>query len=161
VQFHQIDWESWVPDEHATLVFVLRPDQILLIHKRRGLGRGKITGPGGKLEPGETVAEGALRELREEVGLRAVDPERAGELYFQFSNDYKLRVTVFRVSDCKGEPITTDEAVPLWVARDQIPYARMWADDRLWIPLMLANTPFEGRFLFDGEQMLGHRIETP
>jgi len=36
----------------------------------------------------------------------------------------------------------------------------MWADDRLWVPLMLAGTRFEGRFLFDGDRMLGHKIES-
>jgi len=35
----------------------------------------------------------------------------------------------------------------------------MWADDRLWIPLLLKGTCFEGHYLFSGDQMLGHRIQ--
>ena len=47
-------------------------DRILLVrHKpeRGGFWRGKWICPGGKLEPGETLAEGALREVREETHL--------------------------------------------------------------------------------------------
>ena len=36
--------------------------------------------------------------------------------------------------------------------------ARMWADDRLWFPLMLAGQSFQGRFLFDGDILLGHHV---
>jgi len=46
--------------------------RILLVkHKaeRGGFWQGKWICPGGKLEPGETLAEGALREVREETHL--------------------------------------------------------------------------------------------
>jgi len=43
-----IDWENWKPVERATLMFVIRDEQVLLIHKKRGFGKGKINGPGGK-----------------------------------------------------------------------------------------------------------------
>jgi len=52
----------------------------------------------------------------------------------------------------------TDEAEPFWCAESDIPYDRMWADDRLWIPLMLDGQGFEGRFVFDGDRMLWHRL---
>ncbi len=49
-----VDWTTWEPKERATLLFVIKEGQILLIRKKRGLGAGKINGPGGRLEPGET-----------------------------------------------------------------------------------------------------------
>ena len=66
------DWISWQPDLRTTLIFVRRDDALLLIEKKTGLGQGKINGPGGKIEVGETPAAGALRELSEEVGLTAL-----------------------------------------------------------------------------------------
>ncbi|MBT4161861.1 MAG: NUDIX hydrolase, partial [Gammaproteobacteria bacterium] len=45
-----IDWENWEPEEVATLLFVVRDGRVLLIRKKRGLGAGKINGPGGRLE---------------------------------------------------------------------------------------------------------------
>ncbi|MEJ2212436.1 MAG: NUDIX domain-containing protein, partial [Anaerolineae bacterium] len=44
------------------------PRQVLLGLKRVGFGAGKLTGIGGKVEPGEEVAAAAARELEEEVG---------------------------------------------------------------------------------------------
>ena len=45
--------------------------QLLLGRKKRGFGEGKWNGFGGKLEPGETVEEAAVRELQEESGVTA------------------------------------------------------------------------------------------
>ena len=82
-----------------------------------------------------------------------------GELRFQFLDGLSLHGYVFTATDCDGDPRETEEATPLWTPIDAIPYDEMWADDRLWVPLMLAGTRFEGRFLFDGDRMLGHEID--
>ena len=63
----EIAWSSWKPRDTATLVFVVEADRVLLIRKKRGLGAGKINGPGGRLEPGETLLECAVREIQEEL----------------------------------------------------------------------------------------------
>ena len=49
-----IDWTTWQGVIHATLMFIVKDGRILLIEKKRGLGAGKINGPGGKIDPGET-----------------------------------------------------------------------------------------------------------
>ena len=72
-----IDWASWRAEIHATLLFIVRDGEILLIEKKRGLGAGKINGPGGKIDPGESALTCGKRELAEEVGLAA---ERWSEL---------------------------------------------------------------------------------
>ena len=56
VHVDDIDWSQWHPTVRCTLLFVLRDGQVLLIRKKRGLGAGKINGPGGKLDPGEILA---------------------------------------------------------------------------------------------------------
>ena len=59
----------------------------------------------------------------------------------------------------EGEPRATDEALPLWTPLDGIPFDEMWADDVLWFPHMLSGRRFEGRFLFDGDVLLGHELD--
>jgi 8-oxo-dGTP diphosphatase len=152
------DWTRWVPKQVATLLFVVRRGQVLLIHKKRGLGAGKINGPGGRLEPGETPREAAVREVREELGVEAVDVTPSGELFFQFVDGLSLHVYVFRADDCRGEPRETDEAAPRWAPVGDIPYPDMWADDPYWLPLMLDRRPFKGYFIFDGDRMLDRRV---
>ncbi|MET0989706.1 MAG: NUDIX domain-containing protein, partial [Glaciihabitans sp.] len=43
--------------------------EVLLGRKKTGLGTGRLVGPGGKLEPGESARAAAVREVAEEVGL--------------------------------------------------------------------------------------------
>lgn len=154
----QINWEQWKPTEYANLCFVIRDGQVLLIRKKRGLGAGKINGPGGRIEPGETAMEAAVREVREEIGVTPKDLEHIGELFFEFLDGYRLHVAVFAAADCEGELRETDEATPLWADVGKIPYEEMWQDDPHWLPLLLTRKKFRGFFIFDGEQLLSHRI---
>jgi 8-oxo-dGTP diphosphatase len=156
----EIDWPSWKVTDTATLLFVVRGGEVLLIRKKRGLGAGKINAPGGRLEAGESPRECALRETQEEVGVIPTGVRERGELRFQFVDGYALHCHVFSADGCTGAAIETDEATPQWVSLAAIPYSEMWADDRLWLPMMLSGrTPFSGRFIFDGDTMVDHVIE--
>ncbi len=48
-----------------------RKGRVALLRERRASGRRRWTLPKGRLEPGETLEEAALREVREEAGVRA------------------------------------------------------------------------------------------
>lgn len=155
-----IDWLNWTPQQKATLLFVIRDGEVLLIHKKRGLGAGKINGPGGRIEPGETPAQGAVREVQEELCVTPVGVQHSGELFFQFVDGLSLHVHVFRAGGCEGEPQETDEATPLWAKTDAVPYDQMWQDDPYWLPLMMSGTPFRGFFLFDQDRLLDWKMQT-
>jgi 8-oxo-dGTP diphosphatase len=155
-----VDWERWAPALRATLLFVVREGRILLIHKKRGLGAGKINGPGGKLDPGEAPLAGAIREVQEEIGVTPLQVEQRGEIRFQFTDGLALQGYVFLARDCAGHPCESDEATPFWTAVERIPYARMWADDVTWLPMLLAGQKFRGRALFDEDALLDQRFET-
>ena len=159
MKFTEMDWKKWKPLETATLMFVREGGMVLLIRKRKGMGAGLLNAPGGRVDPGETPAEGAVREAREEVCVTPLDPREAGVLNFQFTNGYSLRCHVFTASAHDGSPQTTPEAIPLWMDEREMPYGQMWADDRIWYPLVLAGRRFAGRFLFDGAVLLGCEID--
>lgn len=156
-----IDWTCWKAVDEATLLFVIEDGRILLIRKKRGLGAGKINGPGGRLEPGETPLQAAVREVEEELVVTPTGLQDMGELFFQFVDGYSIHVSVFRADGHVGEPTETDEAIPLWFDLDAIPYDEMWADDRLWLPLVLAGERIRGRFIFDGDEMVDQEVESP
>jgi 8-oxo-dGTP diphosphatase len=153
-----INWATWQPQDRANLLFIVREEKILLIRKKRGFGAGKINGPGGKVDPGETPLAAALRETFEELGIRPLEAEQRGELHFQFRDGYSLHCAVFLACDFSGEPRETDEAIPLWTPLDQIPYDEMWADDRHWLPFLIRGAHFTGYFEFDGEELLSREI---
>lgn len=155
-----VDWATWTPQQVATLLFVVQDGQILLIRKKRGLGAGKVNGPGGRLDPGETPWQAAIRETQEELRITPVQVRAVGELSFQFVDGLSIHVYVFLADGFEGQPTETEEAIPLWVGLGDIPYDEMWSDDRMWLPLALAGETFEGRFLFDKDTMLDHRLKT-
>ena len=155
----EIDWASWRPRDRATLVFVVRGDEILLMRKKRGLGAGKLNGPGGRIEPGESADACALREVREELCVTPLGLEAVGENAFHFVDGYSIHVVVYRASGLLGDPTETEEGIPHWSPLAEIPYHEMWEDDRLWLPLALAGRRFSGRYLFEGDALLDHALD--
>ena len=153
-------FETWKCDQVATLLFCINQDleKVLLIHKKRGLGAGKINGPGGKLEPGESLAHCACRETLEETGIAALNASAQGILCFRFLDGLRLRVHIFVTHNYSGNMVETDEAIPYWQEISQIPYQKMWADDALWLPHVLAGGKAYGHFEFDDDQLLEHSL---
>jgi 8-oxo-dGTP diphosphatase len=154
------DWSTWEPGIRATLLFVVKDGRILLIEKKRGLGAGKINGPGGKIDPGETPIESAIRETQEELCVTPLNPRKCGELRFAMTMSPHILCHVFRADEVTGEPRETEEAIPLWTDVDAIPYARMWEDDRHWLPYLLCERGFLGRFVFREETMQSMDLRT-
>ncbi|BFZ02641.1 hypothetical protein BsWGS_05680 [Bradybaena similaris] len=144
-----------------TLVFVREAGKILLGLKKRGFGEGRWNGFGGKVEEGETVLQGAKRELLEECGLKAHSLKTVGLINFEFESDpIILEVHIFQTSDVSGQPTESEEMRPQWYSEESIPFNQMWPDDRMWFPYMLANRQFEGYFLFKGmDVILNHWLK--
>jgi 8-oxo-dGTP diphosphatase len=155
----ELNWETWIPKEKAVLCFIQNRNQLMLIHKKTGLGQGKINAPGGRIEAGESTYDAAVRETQEEIGLTPSNLQVRGELFFAFIDGYSLHGTVYFSDSFSGTPIETREATPFWCDISSIPYNEMWSDDRLWLPLALAGIRFKGYFIFDNDIMLSYKIE--
>jgi 8-oxo-dGTP diphosphatase len=158
MRLDDIDWSKWTPAEEATLLYVIRDGKVLLIHKKRGLGAGKVNAPGGRVQQGETPREAAIREFEEELRVTPVGVVEVGEVLFHQLDATAIRIHVFSASNCIGEPRATEEAVPFWVPVDRVPFGRMWEADRHWLPLLLRGESFQARTLFDGDALLGFDI---
>ncbi|KAF9114701.1 hypothetical protein BGX27_010093 [Mortierella sp. AM989] len=137
-----------------TLVLVMDKDQqkILLGYKKRGFGAHLWNGFGGKVEPGETPKQGALRELEEEAGITVKDEKlyKAGILLFLFENDpVGLETHVYKAFEYEGQIQECDEMRPQWFNFVDIPFDQMWEDDRIWLPkLIQGEDPFFGKIYF-------------
>ena len=158
-QLSDIDWSQWQAKDPATLVFVFRDDEVLLINKKTGLGKGTVNGPGGKVDEGETPEQAAARECQEELHIEVSDLEYCGEHRFQFIDGYSIHVWVYRTRSFTGVPTETREAQPFWSRIDQIPFDQMWEDDRYWLPMMIRGERFKTRWIFDGDRMVDYAIE--
>lgn len=130
----------------------LEGPEVLLGFKRTGLGLGRLVGIGGKVEQGETLVEGAVREIHEETGLvvDGADLTAVGVLDYLFPDEpsWSQRSHVFVGRVWQGEPVETDEIVPAWFRVDQVPFARMWDDAKRWLPGVLDGGRVAASFTF-------------
>ena len=153
-QIRAVDWDHWPAEMPATLLFVKQEDQVLLIEKQRGIGAGKVNGPGGKIDPGETPYDCAVREVEEELHIKVIDAVKMGELFFDMSNMPNIHCHVYLGTSFEGTPTATDEAIPRWTKVSEIPFNLMWEDDQYWLPQMLDGQKFIGKFIFEDEKIL-------
>jgi 8-oxo-dGTP diphosphatase len=97
---------------------VLDQDELLLVRRAKEPGAGRWAMPGGRVEPGETLAEAVVRELHEETGLEAVCGEYVG-LVEIIEEDHHVVVLDFRAhllahaEPCPGDDVSAARWVPL------------------------------------------------
>ena len=134
----------------STLCIIREQQKVLLGMKKRGFGEGRWNGFGGKVKEGEDIEGAAKREVLEEAGTEAGEMTKRGVINFEFEGDPNaLEVHIFEITKFEGEPAESDEMRPKWFSASEIPFDKMWPDDRYWMPLFLAGKKFQGRFLFD------------
>jgi 8-oxo-dGTP pyrophosphatase MutT (NUDIX family) len=142
----------------ATLCFLVEGDpseRILLGFKKVGFGKGKYGGVGGKIMDGETAVHAAIRELEEETSIRVREDDlvRMAHLTFLFPHkaEWSQVVHVFLARSWTGEAVVSREIMPSWFRVDEIPFERMWADCRHWLPPVLAGQRTRARFVFGAD----------
>jgi len=130
--------------------------EVLLGRKKHGLGMGNFVGLGGKLEPGESAVDAAVREVFEESGVvvAASDLEPRGLLTYHFPHReaWSQESNVFVCRTWAGEPTGSDELDPEWFPLDVVPFDEMWDDARRWLPAVLGGGRVRRTFVF-GEDL--------
>jgi 8-oxo-dGTP diphosphatase len=129
--------------------------EILLGRKARGLGTGRIVGPGGKVLPGEDLAQAASREVAEEVAVTVL-PEHLSHmatLTYPFTDrpENSQRSFVFMATQFSGTPVASDELIPAWYRLEDVPWEHMWDDAKLWLPSVLGGHFIEATFTIGGD----------
>jgi len=138
-----------------TLASAIKGNKILLGMKKRGFGAGRWNGFGGKVESGETITNGAKREIFEECNIKANKIEKRGIITFVFEGDEKeLEVHIYIIKKFSGTPTETEEMKPTWFDTSKLPFNQMWPDDPLWMPYFLAGKKFRGTVYFKDQNTI-------
>ena len=104
-----------------------REGHVLLVRRRNPPHAGEWGFPGGRLELGETLEAGALRELQEETGLtgRACAPFTAVDVFDREPGGALRRhfvLVAVLVRAAEGEPEAADDALECgWFGPDALP----------------------------------------
>ena len=148
---------------NTTLLFLIKDDQILLALKKRGFGSGKYNGIGGKIEAKETIEQAMLRETKEEINVIPEKYVEAAKIVFNeyFNNQPTIiEMHVFVTEKWTNDPIESEEMRPKWFKLSNIPYDKMWPDDRLWLPLVLDGNKIIAKFkLNENDKIEDYKIK--
>ena len=117
--------------------------EVLLGLKKTGFGAGRIVTLGGGIEPGETEAQAAVREVAEESGVvvGAAQLTQLGRIRWRFPAQpaADMDATIFTAVEWTGTPQSTAEVDPAWYPVDNLPWDGMWDDARHWLGSVIAG----------------------
>ena len=104
--------------ELATICLVYKNNKVLLQNRVKEDWKGYAL-PGGHIEPGESVVESVIREVKEETGLDIQNPVLCGIKQFPIEGGSYL-IFLFKTSEFSGELVSSPEGEMVWVDRDQL-----------------------------------------
>jgi 8-oxo-dGTP diphosphatase len=119
----------------AVSVAVVEGDAVLLVKRGREPSKGLWAFPGGRVEPGESDEQAAIREVFEETGLAVSDltPFQAVTIVGERDGaPVRYRLKVFTAHAFSGTPVAGDDAEKVGWFRladlDGLPMARSMAE---------------------------------
>ncbi len=127
----------------AAAVLIVKDHRVLAFKRFNEEG---LSLPCGKLEPGETAEQAAVRETFEETGL-VVKILTDVEPFHGFDVVGNAFVTTFKASIISGDLSTSTEGVPLWASLGTICHGPFWHyNQRMLRHFGLQKVPLTGKF---------------
>jgi 8-oxo-dGTP diphosphatase len=146
----------------ATLCYVRQGDSTLMIHrvkKDRDMHLGKWNGLGGKLFPGESPEDCAIREVFEESGLRVISLKLKGVLTFpQFQLGEDWYAFVFVINKFDGELIDSPEGHLCWIKNGDLMDLNLWEGDRIFLPWLEEPGIFSAKFYYSEGKLMDYVV---
>ncbi|MBX3012115.1 MAG: 8-oxo-dGTP diphosphatase [Caldilineaceae bacterium] len=158
----------------ATLCYVRQAGKTLMLHrikKANDMHAGKWNGLGGKLLPGETPEQCAIREVQEESGLTLIEPVLRGIITFpgfrqvkESSPEGELLTLedwycfLFVSNTFTGELIDSPEGQLAWIADEVLFDLPLWEGDRVFMRWLDQDGFFSGSFRYVNGVLQGHEV---
>lgn len=149
----------------TTLVYCVENDKVLLAQRKKEPFVGYWIAPGGKIDPGESPYECAVRELAEETGLNAQNPRLRG-IVTETSprSDWQWMIFIYVVTSFSGTIISDErEGILRWCPLANSVDLHMPEADRIFFPKVLdINQPiYQATFHYDDNLLLNKVSEHP
>ena len=136
--------------ELTVLCLIRRGSQILLQNRVKADWAG-YTLPGGHIEPGESVVDAVIREMKEETGLTIAAPRLCGVKQFPI-DDGRYLVFLFVADQFEGTLCSSAEGEMEWVERDHIAQYATVSDLEEMLQVMEREDLTEFQYILNEDQ---------
>lgn len=113
-----------------------------------------ISFPGGHAEPGESIYDSAVREIKEETGLDIRNLKACGFMYwFNNQTEDKYFTYFYKTSDYSGELLDcTDEGRVFWTSLSELDDMKLAPNFKEYLPMFLEDKYAEAYCSWNDDQ---------